>query len=149
MVTLLTFRLDDWICALPLAAVERTYRAVAVTPLPQAPDIVMGVVNIRGVVQPVIDLRRRFQLPSRRLSPNDHLIIGHTSRRPVALVVDNVAGVVECAQQDIAAADAILPGMEFVSGIVRLKDGMILIHDLDRCLSLEEEAVLDQAMERL
>ena len=147
MVTLLTFMLDDRICALPLATVERTDRAVAVTPLPQAPDIVIGIVNVRGVVQPVIDLRRRFRLSSKRLSPNDHLIIGHTSRRPVALLVDSVAGVVECAQQDIAAADAVLPGMEFVSGIVRLKDGMILIHDLDRCLSLEEEAALDRAME--
>lgn len=146
MITLLTFMLDDWTCALPIAAVERTYRAVAVTPLPKAPDIVMGIVNVRGMVQPVIDLRRRFQLPPRRLSPNDHLIIGHTSRRSVALVVDSLADVVECTQQDIAAADDILPGMEFVSGIARLKDGMILIHDLDRCLSLEEETALDQAM---
>lgn len=146
MITLLTFMLDDWTCALPIAAVERTYRAVAVTPLPKAPDIVMGIVNVRGMIQPVIDLRRRFQLPPRRLSPNDHLIIGHTSRRSVALVVDSLADVVECTQQDIAAADDILPGMEFVSGIARLKDGMILIHDLDRCLSLEEETALDQAM---
>lgn len=146
MITLLTFMLDDWTCALPIAAVERTYRAVAVTPLPKAPDIVMGIVNVRGMVQPVIDLRRRFQLPPRPLSPNDHLIIGHTSRRSIALVVDSLADVVECTQQDIAAADDILPGMEFVSGIARLKDGMILIHDLDRCLSLEEETALDQAM---
>lgn len=149
MVTLLTFMLDDCKCALPISAVERTYRAVAVTPLPRAPEIVMGIVNVRGIVQPVIDLRHCFQLPQKILSPNDHLVIGHTSRRSVALIVDSVAGVIDCDQQDIATADTVLPGMQYVCGIARLKDGMILIHDLDRFLSLEEETALDQAMEVL
>ena len=120
---------------------------MAVTPLPGAPAKVMGIVNVHGVVHPVINLRQCFQLPPRALSPADHLIIGHTSRRNVALVVDSIAGVIECARQEIATADTILPGMEYVSGIVRLKDGMILIHDLDSFLSLEEENVLDQALE--
>lgn len=147
MITLLAFMLDERICALPISAVERTYRAVAVTPLPKAPEIVMGVVNVRGVVQPVIDLRRCFRLPQKPLTPYDHLVIGHTSRRSVALIVDSVAGVIDCAEQMIAAADTVLPGMEYVSGIARLEDGMILIHDLNRFLSLEEETALDQAME--
>ncbi len=147
MTSLLVFTLDDWKCALPLASVERSYRAVAVTPLPGAPAKVMGIVNVHGVVHPVINLRHCFRLPPRALSPADHLIIGHTTRRNVALVVDSIAGVIECARQEIATADTILPGMEYVSGIVRLKDGMILIHDLDSFLSLEEENVLDQALE--
>lgn len=147
MIALLVFTLDDWKCALPLSAVERTYRAVAVTALPGAPDIVMGIVNVRGIVHPVINLRGCFRLPQKVLSPSDNLVIGHTSKRPVALVVDGIAGVIECARQEIAAADTILPGMEYVSGVARLRDGMILIHDLDRFLSLEEEAVLDRALE--
>lgn len=147
MTSLLVFMLDDWKCALPLPSVERSYRAVAVTPLPGAPAKVMGIVNVHGVVHPVIDLRHCFRLPPRTLSPADHLVIGHTTRRYVALVVDSITGVIECARQEIAIADTILPGMEYVSGIVRLKDGMILIHDLDNFLSLEEENVLDQALE--
>jgi purine-binding chemotaxis protein CheW len=145
--SLLVFTLDDWKCALSLSAVERSYRAVEVTPLPSAPTKIMGVINVHGVVHPVIDLRQCFRLPARPLSPTDHLIIGHTARRNVALVVDSVTGVIECAKDDIAAADTILPGMEFVTGIVRLKDGMVLIHDLDSFLSLEEENTLDQALE--
>lgn len=149
MKALLVFQVESWQCALPLESVERSYRAVAVTPLPGAPGIVMGIVNVRGVVQPVISLRQCFRLPPRPLSPNDHLVTGHTSRRAVALLVDSVTGVVECPKSEIAAADAIVPGMEFVSGVARLKDGMILIHDLDRFLSLEDEAVLDQALQEL
>jgi purine-binding chemotaxis protein CheW len=147
MISLLAFALDDWKCALPLTSVERSYRAVAVTPLPGAPSKVMGIVNVHGVVHPVIDLRHCFRLPPRALSPADHLIIGHTSRRNVALVVDNVSGVFECPRSIIAKADTVLPGMEYVSGIVRLKDGMLLIHDLDDFLSLDEENLLDRALE--
>lgn len=147
MTSLLAFRLDEWRCALPLMAVERSYRAVAVTSLPGAPAKIMGIVNVHGVVHPVIDLRHCFGLPMRPLSPADHLVIGRTWRRSLALVVDSVEGVFDCAQTDIAAAETILPDMEYVSGVLRLKDGMVLIHDLDRFLSLDEEILLDQALE--
>jgi len=143
---LLAFTLDDWRCALELSAVERVYRAVAVTPLPDAPDIVLGVVNVRGVVLPVVDIRRRFRLPEKNLTPDDRLIIAHSTGRLVALVVDDVTGVIECAEKDITSASAIVPSMEYVEGVARLKDGMILIHDLARFLSLEEKAVLEQAL---
>ncbi len=143
---LLVFTLDDWRCALELSTVERVYRAVAVTPLPDAPDIVLGVINVRGVVLPVIDIRRRFRLPEKNLTPDNRLIIAHSTGRLVALVVDDVTDVIECAEKDITSASAIVPGMEYVEGVARLKDGMILIHDLARFLSLEEKAVLEQAL---
>ena len=147
MITLLIFTLDDWQCALHISSVERTYRAIAITSLPEAPDIVLGIVNVRGAVLPVINLRKRFRLPKKELVPSNHLVIAHTSRRTVALIVDGVAGVIECAEQEIAAADAIVPGMEYVEGVLKLRDGMLLIHDLDSFLSLEEEVALDRAME--
>lgn len=147
MISLLAFKLDEWRYALPLTTVERSYHAVAVTPLPGAPEKILGIVNVHGVVHPVIDLRHCFGLPARPLSPADHLVIGRTWRRSVALVVDSVEGVFDCAQTDIAAAETILPELEYVSGVLRLKDGMVLIHDLDRFLSLDEETLLDQALE--
>ncbi len=144
---LLVFTLDDWRCALELSTVERVYRSVAVTPLPDAPDIVLGVVNIKGVVIPVVDIRRRFCLPEKILTPDDCFIVTHSSGRLVVLVVDSVTNVVDCSGQDITLAGAILPEMEFVEGVVRLKDGMVLIHDLGRFLSLEEKVALEQALE--
>lgn len=143
---LLAFTLDDWRCALELSTVERVYHAVAVTPLPDAPDIVLGVVSVRGIVLPVVDIRRRFRLPEKNLTPDDRLIIARSTGCLVALVVDDVTDVVECAEKDITSASAIVPGMEYVEGVARLKDGMILIHDLARFLSLEEKAVLEQAL---
>ena len=143
---LLVFTLDDWRCALELSCVERTYRAVAITPLPDAPDVVLGIVNISGVIVPVIDIRLRFGLPSKILTPDDLFIIARASGRPAALIVDEVTGVIECSGKDITSASDIVPGIKHVEGVVRLKDGMILIHDLARFLLLEEKAALEQAL---
>lgn len=132
--------------ALPLPGVERVIRAVYVTPLPGAPAIVCGVANLQGRVIPVVNMRRRFRLPEREMALTDRLVIAHTVQRPVALVADSVSGVLEYAGPDRVDAEAILPGLEYVDGVVKLDDGLILIHDLDRFLSLDEAETLDRAM---
>ena len=143
---LVVLTLDEQRYALPLSAVERVVRIVEVTPLPDAPDIIAGVVNVKGRIIPVADIRKRFRLPAREISLSDQLIVARTSRRPVALVVDAVIGIVEYREQEVTAAEDILPHIRYVEGVVQLKDGMTLIHDLDRFLSLEEEQSLEKAM---
>lgn len=143
---LVTFSLDGQCYALYLYAVERIVRAVEVTRLPKAPPIVDGVINVRGRIIPVVNIRRRFGLPMQDINLTDRLIIARTARRGVALWVDSVNGVVECPGEAVIEAGQVLPGMEYVEGVVKLADGMILIHDLDRFLSLDEENALDQAM---
>lgn len=141
------FTLGDQRYALPLSTVERVVRVVEVTPLPQAPDIVLGVVNVQGRVIPVVNPRRRFRLPERDIALTDQLVIAHTTRRPVALVVDAVTGVLEYSGREAVGARDIVPGMEYVEGVVKLADGLVLIHDLDRFLSLDEVTALDRAIE--
>ncbi len=143
---LIVFSLDRQRYALPLHAVDRVVRMVAITPLPKAPDIVLGVVNLQGRVIPVIDIRRRFSLPEKKIALTDQLVVAHTLRRPVALVADAVHDVIGSAQ-GLIETENILPGLEYVDGVVKLTDGLILIHDLDRFLSLEEESSLDLALE--
>ncbi|MBE0546710.1 MAG: chemotaxis protein CheW [Rubrivivax sp.] len=137
---------DDLRVALPLSFVERVVRAVYLTPLPVAPEIVLGVVNVEGRVIPAFNMRRRFRLPEREITLTDQLVIAHTGQREVALVVDAVSGVFEYADPDIAGAETILPGLEYIDGVVKHSDGLILIHKLDRFLSLEETESLDRAM---
>ncbi len=144
---LVTIRLDDNRYALPLASVERVVRAVEVTPLPKAPAIVLGVVDVQGQVVPVINIRRRFGLPERAPGLTDQFVIAHTARRSLALVADAVTDVITCRVPDLAGADGILPGVEYVEGVAKLEDGLTLIHDLDKFLSLEEETSLDRALE--
>lgn len=143
--SLIIFTLDDRRYALPLSSVDRVVRIVAVTPLPKAPDIVSGVINIQGRIIPVVNMRRRFGLPERDLALTDQLVVAHTARRPVALVADAVLDVIACPV--LVEAAHIAPGIEYLAGVVKLDDGLILIHDLERFLSLEEENLLNHALE--
>jgi len=143
---LVVFTLTDWRYGLPLHAVDRIVRIAEVNPLPKAPDIVLGVVNVQGLIIPVINLRRRFRLPEREIAATDQLIVAHTARRPVALVADAVTGVIEYSDRDVAAARDVLPEIEYAEGVVKLDDGLVLIHDLDKFLLLDEEAALVEAL---
>jgi purine-binding chemotaxis protein CheW len=142
----LVFTLDEQQYALGLDTVERIVRAAAITPLPKAPDIILGILDIQGEVLPVIDVRKRFRRPAREIRPADQFIIARARSLKVALLVDAAHGVVEEAVDAQIAPDDFISGMEYVSGVTRTDDGLVLIHDLDRFLSLEEEKLLLDAM---
>jgi purine-binding chemotaxis protein CheW len=144
---LVVFTLNNHRYGLPLPAVERIVNIVDVTPLPHAPDIVLGVVNVQGRVIPVINVRRRFHLSEREIALTDRMVVAHTARRPVALVVDAVIGVLEYSEQEAVGPQNVLPDLRYVEGVVKLDSEMILIHNLDKFLSLEEETALERAME--
>lgn len=148
LIQLVVFFLDGRRYALPLASVTRIVYAAEVTPLPNAPAIVLGALDLQGDVIPVLNVRRRFQLPEREIGVNDRFLIALTRRRTVALVVDEAQGVIEHAQSAIVSASLITPGIEQFQGVVKLADGLVLIHDLEKFLSLDEADMLDQAMER-
>lgn len=140
------FRLNGRRYAVPLPAVERFVRAAEVTPLPKAPDVVMGVIDVGGRVLPVLNTRRRFSLPEREIAPADQFLIARTGWRTVILVVDEAEGVVGQPSGGIADVSAVVPGLEEVPGVVVLEDGLVVIYDLEKFLSLEEAGALDKAM---
>ena len=140
---LLVFTIEDRRYALHLEAVERVVRAVEVTPLPDIPEIVAGIINVQGRIIPAINMRKRFLLKERDLYPSDCFIIAATPRRTFALTADAVHGVVECPAIEFVPAGEILPIMGPVEGVMTLADGVVLISDIDRLLSLEGEALDD------
>lgn len=146
MVQLVVFTLYEQSYALRLTAVERIVRAAQITSLPSAPPIVLGIVNIQGRVVPVVDLRKRFGLPARDIELSDHLIVARTLRRPVALLVAGVKGVIDCMPSQLAAGGDGLPDAQYIEGVLKLEDGLVLIHDLDTFLSPMEDRKLAQAL---
>lgn len=145
-VTMLVFRVDAQRYALHLAAVERVLPMMAIAPLPGAPEMVLGAIMLAGRVIPALNMRRRFGLPNREPELGDRLLIAQTGKRSVALWVDDVAEIVERPREEIVPAHAVLPGLSQIEGVMALADGLVIIHDLGRCLSLEEEQQLDGAL---
>ena len=140
------FCLDKGRYALPLAAVDRIVRAVQVTAIPLAPDIVLGAIDVEGRVLPVFNIRRRFRLPERTIEPANHFLIARTAQRTVVLVIDAAQGVLERPATAMIDATSIAPDLRHLQGVIQLEDGLVLIHDLEHFLSPDEARQLDEAM---
>lgn len=142
------FTLDDQKFALPLSSVDKIARAAAIRPIPKAGDVILGVVNVQGKVIPVLDLKKRFGIPTRPVTVSDHLIIARSSTRVLALLVDSVQDILETDSRAVTDHSAILDRMDFVEGVLRMDDGMVLINDLERLLSGDEAVELDKALQK-
>ena len=142
---LVIFALDEQRFGLPLDSIDRIVRVVEVTPLHDAPGSVIGVINVKGQIVPVINLRKRCGLPMREIALTDQLIIAHTPRRTVALLVD-AADVCECGPGAVVPTEKILPGWHDAQDVLKREDGLVLIYELERLLSTEDHDLLDGAI---
>jgi purine-binding chemotaxis protein CheW len=103
--------------------------------------------DVAGHVFPVLNLRQRFGLPNREIDPEHQFLIAHTASRVVALVVDEVQDVIALRETAVTDARRIIPGLGHIHGVITLDDGLVIIQDLEQCLSLPEERELDAAMQ--
>lgn len=147
VIKLVVFDMEAQRYALPLSNIERVLPMVAVSPLPKAPPVALGVINLHGQVVPVLDIRSRFGLPPRDCGLSGHLLVARTRRRILALPVDEVFGVQEVTEEAATPPGTVLPELGYVAGIVTLSDGLLFIHDLETFLSLDEEQQLSGALE--
>lgn len=133
-------------CALPLDLVLEIHAAVALTPLPDAPEVVVGLVNRRGRPLPVLDLRRRLGLPSRAVQVEDRLVVLQLPDRDVALLVDAAVDVLEVPAA--AVDEAVVRSTEALrsSGVAVLPDGLLVVLDAPAFLSSCEEEALASAL---
>jgi purine-binding chemotaxis protein CheW len=143
---LLTFEVGASRFATPAGVVREVVRAVAITALPKAPPIVEGIINFRGTLVPVLDIRQRFRLPAVPVAPEQHLIIAQAGNRLVALRVDRALDLVAVDADAIESAARVAPGTEYVAGIAKLADGLLVIHNLESFLSFEEAVQVDAAV---
>jgi purine-binding chemotaxis protein CheW len=144
---ILVFTIDDQKYAFQLTAVERIVRAVEVTPLPEAPAIVLGVINVHGRVLPVVDLRCRFRLAERAIDPDDQFIVAQSSTIAVALPVDATLGVVEDAAEERPAAAEIIPDVNYVDYVLSHDAEMIFVLDVDTVMTDDEERALADSLQ--
>lgn len=142
----LLFTIDSTRYGVAADAVAEMVRAVAVTAIPGAPAVIEGIIDVRGSVVPVFDMRLRFGAPRRRVTPADHFIFVRATGRTVALHVDTVLDLVDIDTKAIADAAAQLPSTRYIGGAALMPDGLALIHDVDTFLSSAERETLEAAL---
>lgn len=142
----LLFDLADTRHGIPVAGVQEIVPVVRPAPLPGAPSIIEGVIDVRGALLPVVDLRSRFGIAPKPLALADHLVIARAGRRVVALRVDRATDLVRIDPAQLEDARAVVPQAARIAGVARLADGLVVIHDLGALLSEAEQLACDRAL---
>lgn len=143
---LVIFSIDDQQFALDLSCVQRIVRAVGVTHIPQAPEVILGVINVEGDVIPVVKSRKRLGLPEREIELNDLFIIVRENGHSFALVADEVRPVMELEGPQVVASERVLPGRGYIQGLAKVEDGMIVVLSVERTLSYEDQRRVYKAL---
>ncbi|MET0721977.1 MAG: chemotaxis protein CheW [Tardiphaga sp.] len=144
----LVFRLDGNEFALPIDAVDEVARVPEqITRLPKTPEFLEGVVNLRGIVLPVIDQRRRFDMPPSDGGAARRLVVVTSGEHRAGLIVDSVTEVLRCAPEAIQPAPDLMTGdaLALVGSVINLDAAgrMLLLLDPSELLSRAERGLLD------
>ena len=134
---------------LPISMVREIVRVPEITPVPNAPPHIEGVINLRGRIIAVIDLGKRFgEAPIERNSKS-RIVVVEMEERLVGLLVNSASEVLRIAPSEIEAPQNVFPDedMNYVTGVGKLKDRLIILLDLSRILQRAELRRLSQVTE--
>ena len=134
--TLVVFGLDDREFALPIEDIAEIVPIVLITPVPEVPPWVEGVINLRGRVIPIVDLRKRLGMEPRRHELNTPILIAEQGTRKLGLIADTVRDVVSLGDDELEAPAEVgveeMGHADAVSAVGRLGDRLIVVLDLTR-----------------
>lgn len=147
--TLLILEVDGHRYALHAREVKELLRAALPTRLARAPDVIEGVLNIRGRIAAVLDLRARFGLPRRAMKSSDVLIACEAGERLLALRADAIVDLLQVPASALANARHAGATSVYASGVVLLEDGLLLIADIPAFLDAAEQDSLARALAQL
>ena len=141
----LSFRLGAEEYGIDILKVQEIRECDAVTRIANTPDFIKGVIDLRGIIVPIVDLRLKFRLPSATYDQFTVVIILNILRRVVGIVVDSVSDVVMLAQEQVKAAPEFSSSLDvqYVSGLGRLEDRMLILVDIERLMSSADMELFD------
>ena len=117
------------------------------TQIPGMPDFIVGMFNLRGLVIPVMDLRKKFGMASEELHEYSVIIIVQVEEKNIGLIVDSVADVIFVKEEDIQETTemAVHVDTKFIKGVAKTKDEMVILMDIDHLLSKSQfESLMEQ-----
>lgn len=139
-----SFRLHDEEYAIEITRVKEIILVEGITRVPQMPEFVEGIINLRGNVIPVLDLRKRFGLPCRELDDQTRIMVTRMGDRIVGLIVDSVSQVMKIPQADIQPPPATIAGLagEYLLGVGKVDDRLLILLDIEKIISADERESL-------
>jgi purine-binding chemotaxis protein CheW len=146
---LVTFEVAEEEFAVDILAVREINRMLQITRVPQSPADVEGVINLRGRIIPVVDLRKRFSLESGERDDDARIVVVEVSDRVVGFIVDRVHEVLRINSSIVEPAPAMTAGTEadYIQGVGKLDDRLLILIDLERLFTSGELKQMDQVVD--
>ncbi len=140
MVELATFYIGDALCGMDILKVQEINKIMQMTKVPQAPDYVLGILNLRGQIVTILDLGKKLGLGETDISQDPRNIIVNSAGGHVGLLVRRISDVVSADMERRERAPANMSGIqgEFFTGVYKTNDNLIGILDVDKVLSIED-----------
>ncbi len=145
LLQVVSFDLGDEVFAIDIFQVQEIIRMIEITKIPNTPDFVEGVINLRGKVIPVVDLRKRFHLPVKEENPQERIIVAKVNNKPVGMIVDEVSEVLRFSKETVESAPALLSkdiDSQAIAGVAKTNDRLLILLDLDNFLTVSEQKQL-------
>ncbi len=129
-----------------IAQVQEINRMVTITRVPRAPQFMEGVINLRGQLIPIIDLRTRFGMERAERTKNTRIVVTEIGSKRLGMVVDSVSEVLRIPVEQIEDAPELVAGVdtEYIRGVGKLDDRLIIMLDLARVISANEKTELQE-----
>ena len=146
LLQLVTFSIGEEEFGVDILKVQEIIRTMEITKVPRAQEFVEGVINLRGKVIPIIDLRRRFGFTSKEHDKHTRIIVIEINNMIVGFVVDSVSEVLRIPAATVEPPPPVVAGVEseYISGVGKLEDRLLILLDLDKLLSGEDLEALAQ-----
>jgi purine-binding chemotaxis protein CheW len=142
----LTFALGNEEYGVEILKVREIMGLMEITTVPQTPEYMKGVINLRGKVIPIIDLRLKFAMPEVEHTKETCIIVVEVGSAQIGIIVDSVSEVTDIRGEDIEEAPSFGQGIDtnFIMGLGKVKEKIIILLDIERVLSSEEMEIVGQ-----
>ena len=140
LLQLVTFEIGEEEFGIDILKVQEIIRTMAITKVPNSPPHVEGVINLRGKVIPVIDLRSRFMMEYRQHDNQTRIIVVDLHRVVIGFVVDGVSEVLRIQSSTVEPPPPVVSGIEseYIKGVGKLDNRLLILLDLDKLIPIEE-----------
>lgn len=141
LLQVVSFDLGKEVFAFDILRVQEIIRMMEITQVPNAPEFVEGVINLRGKVIPVVDLRKRFRIPVKESTLQERIIVVKVEDKPMGVIVDNVSEVLRFHKEEIEPAPDMFNNLDAqcFAGVAKAKDRLLIILDETKILSVSEQ----------
>ena len=147
---LVTFRVGSELFGVPISAVQEIVRVPAIARIPQSPEFVEGVINLRGRVITVIDMKKRLGQPvieiDEAASRKARILVVEAEGRLVGVIVDEVAEVLRLSEDQTEAAPPMVAGLsnQYIRGVGKLKDDLLILIEIEKILTADQLLAIDE-----